>query len=75
MIPSAIGQPLLRVELQEVNVKIITTTINSEINNLFIDNYLIRYYFAKLNDVFKLVIKKQGIFQTFVKSNRKLLNK
>jgi len=43
MIPSAIGQPLLRVELQDVNVKIITTTINSEINNLFIDNYLIRY--------------------------------
>ncbi len=75
MIPSAIGQPLFLVELQDVNAKIITTTINSEINNLFIDNYLIRYYFAKLNDVFKLVIKKQGIFQTFVKSNRKLLDK
>jgi len=67
MIPSAIGQPLLRVELQDVNAKIITTTINSEINNLFIDNYLIRYYFAKLNDVFKLIIKKQLYFKLLLK--------
>ena len=73
MIPSAIGQPLLRVEVQDAKEKIITVAINNEINNLFIDNYLIRYYFAKLKDVFQLIIKKQTIFQSYVKSNRKTI--
>jgi hypothetical protein len=43
MMPSAIGQPLFLVEAHDDKVKIITTTTNSEITNLFMDNYLFRY--------------------------------
>jgi len=69
--PSVIGHPVLRELLHEEMVKTKSDATSSKKNVFFIDNGLVRFYFAKLNHGLNGFIQKRFIFQTLALINEK----